>query len=131
LSESAAYLIRISRITLASTVALGALGWFAGGMAWGGGVVAGAYWALANLALVRFLIVRWLNGDRRRSGLGLGFAIALAFKFPLLYGVGYLLLASGRFRVEALVIGFTVPFAAAFVHALAEAATAQRQAVVR
>jgi hypothetical protein len=112
-------------------VILGAVGWFAGGLAWGGGVVAGAYWALANLALVRFLVVRWLRNDRRQQPPGPGLLVALVLKFPLLYGIGYLLLASGRLRVEALVIGFTLPFAAAFVQALAESMAERRQAVAR
>jgi tellurite resistance protein TehA-like permease len=112
-------------------VTLGAVGWFAGGIAWGGGVVAGAYWALANLALVRFLVVRWLRTDRPRGGPQLGLVIGLLVKFPLLYLLGYLMLASGRFRIEALVIGFTLPFVAALIDALAASAADRSQAVAR
>lgn len=129
-SESAAYLIRIGRITLASTVAGGVIGGLAGGMAWGGGVVLGALWALANLVLVRFLVVRWLRAEPHPGGSGLSFWLGVLVKFPLLYGVGYLLLASGRLRIEALVIGFVLPFVAAFIAALADYAADCRQVVV-
>jgi hypothetical protein len=93
-------------------------------------VVAGALWALANLILVRFLVIRWLRPDAERRGPGLGLWLGLLVKFPLLYGLGYLLLAVGRFRPEALVIGFVLPFVAAFVDALGQFAAERRQVLV-
>ena len=93
-------------------------------------MVLGALWALANLVLVRFLVVRWLRPEPNHGGPGLGFWLGALVKFPLLYGAGYLLLATGQFRIEALVIGFILPFVAAFIAALADWAADCRQAVV-
>ncbi len=80
----------------------------------------GALWAIANLIFLRFLLVRTLKAKgTETSGPSLALIGGLILKFPLLYGLGYLLLASGWFRIEGLVIGFITPFAAAFGHALA------------
>ena len=90
----------------------------------------GALWALANLVLVRFLVVRWIRPEPHPAGPGLGFWLGVLVKFPLLYGIGYLLLASGQFRPEALVIGFVLPFVAAFADALGQFAAERRQVMV-
>jgi hypothetical protein len=87
---------------------------------WAAGIGVGTLWGVANLLVLRFLIVRWIrprDEKRRDPRLG-GVAVGLLLKFPILYGVGYLLLRSDWFRIEALVIGFIVPFAVAFVDAL-------------
>jgi hypothetical protein len=90
----------------------------------------GALWAIANLIFLRFLLVRTLKAKGTSTG-GSSLALigGLILKFPLLYGLGYLLLASGWFRIEGLVIGFIAPFAAAFGHALAQFASDRRQMV--
>jgi hypothetical protein len=100
---------------------------------WAAGVVAGSLWALANLYGVRFLLVRWLRpgADRRRSPATIGLTVGLMVKFPVLYGIGYLMLRSDWFRVEGLMIGFVVPFAVCFVDALGQFAAERRQAAMR
>lgn len=90
----------------------------------------GALWAVANLIFLRFILVRWLKAPGTgQGGPSLALIGGLVLKFPLLYGLGYLLLASGWFRIEGLVIGFITPFAAAFGHALAQFAADRRQMV--
>jgi len=91
----------------------------------------GALWAIANLIFLRFILVRWLKAPGASQG-GPSFALigGLLLKFPLLYGLGYLLLASGWFRIEGLVIGFITPFGAAFGHALAQFASDRRHQMV-
>jgi hypothetical protein len=104
----------------------------AGRLSWGLGVAVGALWAIANLIFLRFILVRWLKApDTAAGGPSLALIGGLILKFPLLYGVGYLLLASGWFRIEGLVIGFVIPFAAAFVHALGQFAAERRQVMSR
>ncbi len=113
------YLTRIARASVAVGLLI-ALVFAATGMRrWGMGVIGGSLWCLANLYGVRMLIVRWIRpGMTRRPPVEWGVALALLVKFPLLYGIGYLILRSGWFRIEGLMIGFVVPFAATFVDAL-------------
>jgi len=101
-----------------------------GATTWAAGVGVGTLWGVANLYVLRFLIVRWIRprADKQRDPRLGGLAFGLLVKFPLLYGIGYLLLRSPWFRVEALVIGFIVPFAVAFVDALCRVAADQRAA---
>jgi hypothetical protein len=87
---------------------------------WAAGIVAGMLWGVANLLVLRFLIVRWIRprDERRRDPRPIELILGLLVKVPVLYGTGYLLLRSDWFRVEALVIGFIVPFGVAFVDAV-------------
>jgi hypothetical protein len=100
---------------------------------WGAGVVAGDLWAIANLYGVRFLVVRWIRptADRRRQPAHWALTAGLLIKFPLLYGLGYLMLESGWFRIEGLMLGFVLPFGASFVDALGRFAAERRQAAIR
>lgn len=127
------YLGRIMRASAAIGVLI-ALAFIAAGMrTWAAGVMAGDLWSLANLYGVRMLVVRWIrpgidSGRPRADG---GFALALLVKFPLLYGIGYLMLRSGWFRIEGLVLGFVLPFAVSFVDALGRFAAERREATSR
>jgi hypothetical protein len=97
---------------------------------WGAGVLAGDLWAVGNLYCVRFVLQRVLvtEDERRAHPSPFGLLFGLSVKFPLLYGLGYLMLRSGWFRTEGLVIGLIVPFAVAFADALAQFAAERRQA---
>jgi hypothetical protein len=127
-----AYLRRIALASAISGLVLG-LGLVAGGLeSWGAGVIAGDLWAIANLYCVRFVLVRWLRPTGEAAGsASLGLWIGALVKFPVLYGLGYLMLRSGWFRTEGLVLGFIVPFAVAFADALGQFAAERRQAATR
>jgi len=126
------YLRKVSLASAASGLVLG-LGFIAGGLVtWGTGILAGDLWAIANLCCVRFVLVRWLRPAGEPAGNAhLWMWFGLLVKFPLLYGLGYLMLQSGWFRTEGLMIGFIVPFAVAFADALGQFAAERRQAAVR
>jgi hypothetical protein len=87
---------------------------------WAAGVAAGALWAIANLYMVQFLVVRYIRpeAEKKHDPKVSDLAVGLLFKFPLLYGIGFWLLQSSWFRIEALVLGFIVPFGVAFADAL-------------
>jgi hypothetical protein len=127
------YLGKITRASANAGLLLALLFAAASMPRWGAGVVAGDLWAIANLYGVRFLIVRWIRpaADRRREPARWTIAAGLLIKFPLLYGLGYLMLKSGWFRIEGLVLGFLLPFAASFVDALGRFAAERRQSAVR
>lgn len=127
------FLGRIARGSAAGGIAVALAFAAAGRFRWGLGVAAGDLWAIANLYVVRFVVVRLLRpaAERQQPGGTWALISGLTLKFPLLYGAGYLMLVSGWFRTEGLVIGFVVPFAACFVDALRQFAAERRQAVTR
>lgn len=100
---------------------------------WAAGVVAGDLWSLANLYGVRMLVVRWIRPGmtNRHPPAEWRFALALLLKFPFLYGIGFLMLQSGWFQIEGLVLGFVLPFAVTFVDALGRFAAERREATAR
>ena len=126
------YLRRVGLASAISGLVLG-LGFIAGGLArWGSGVIAGDLWAIANLYCVRFVLVHGLRPAGEPAGNAhFWMWFGLLVKFPLLYGLGFLMLKSGWFRTEGLMIGFIVPFAVAFADALGQFAAERRQAAVR
>jgi hypothetical protein len=127
------YLAKIVRGSVAGSLAIG-LGFLVAGLPrWAVAVVAGNLWSLANLYGLRFLLVRWLRpgAERRRDPATVGLTIGLLVKFPILYGVGYLMLRSEWFRIEGLMLGFVVPFAACFLDALGHFRAERRQAAAR
>ena len=79
------------------------------------GVFLGALWGAANLMLIKYIITGVLtpNPASKKRALILG-----AIKFPILYGLGYLLLISGMFAPVSLLTGFTILFVVAFLKAL-------------
>ena len=111
---------RLARSSLGGALVGAVLALALGAPTWAAGIGMGAAWGVANLYVLRFLVIRWIRPreEKRREPRLLELAIGLAVKFPVLYGAGYLLLRSDWFRVEALVIGFIIPFAAAFIDAL-------------
>jgi len=125
------YLRKVGLASAISGLVLG-LGFIAGGLvSWGAGIIAGDLWAIGNLYCVRFVLVRWLRPAGEAASASLGLWFGLLVKFPLLYGLGYLLLQSGWFRTEGLMIGFIVPFGVAFADALGQFAAERRQAALR
>lgn len=70
------------------------------------GVLSGGIWSIINMYFLKVLvkaIVRPEGPDRVAA------AVLLLVKFPLLYGAGYALLASGLFGPIPLLAGFTLP----------------------
>lgn len=78
-----------------------ALGWFVG-----------AVWGVLNLYFIKNLITEVLTPEETRKPVALVFAL---FKFPVLYVVGYFLLASGWFTPASLLIGFSLMFGVALL----------------
>lgn len=79
------------------------------------GVLLGAFWGAANLMLIKYIVTGIItpNPKSKKRALILG-----AIKFPLLYGLGYLLLVSEIFTPVSLLAGFTIIFLVAFLKAL-------------
>jgi hypothetical protein len=82
------------------------------GWQFGMGILLGCGWGAANLILIKFIVTGALSAERasKKKILILG-----AIKFPLLYGIGYLILKVGYFPPESLVIGFTTIFLVALL----------------
>jgi len=69
------------------------------------GFLVGVAWSLANFYLLKRLVVEILTPNERRKQV----AILLAFvKFPILYVIGYFIIASDYFSIYALMSGFTL-----------------------
>ncbi|MCP4633746.1 MAG: hypothetical protein GY855_12530 [candidate division Zixibacteria bacterium] len=79
------------------------------------GILLGCGWGAANLILIKFITTGALSDQNPNKTKIL---ILGAIKFPLLYGIGYLLLKVGYFPPESLVIGFTIIFLVAFLKAV-------------
>ncbi len=103
-----AFIIR----SLRATVALALLGFILAAYyvntAWGVGFVLGALWSIANLYLLKVLIEKVITLDKRPAG---PVVLLVLVKFPLLYGVGFLILSWGWYDVLAPLLGFSLPFA--------------------
>ena len=76
--------------------------------AWAVGFALGALWSIANLYLIKVLIEKVITLDKRPAG---PVALLVLVKFPLLYGLGFLILSWGWYDVLAPLIGFSLPFA--------------------
>lgn len=84
------------------------------GAAW----LCGIAWSLVNLAVIASVIRRVLrDGPRDRRGI----VMAMAVKFPVLYGAGLVLLAVLRLPAAWLVAGFTWPLFVAVMKAAGRA----------
>ena len=83
------------------------------GAAW----LAGLGWSLVNLAMIASVMKRVLADQRDKRAI----VLALAVKFPVLYGAGLLLLAVLHLPVAWLVAGFTWPLFVAVMKAAGRA----------
>lgn len=83
-----------------------------------GALLAGAAWAVANIALLRRVMAAWLRPEGARR---LELALLLAVKFPALYAAGFALLAWVRIDPVWAVAGFTMLFAVLLLKALGRA----------
>jgi len=71
------------------------------------GILAGVLWGCANLWFIRQFIINYITpGDRNSKKL----VLFMAIKFPVLYGLGFLILKVGLFPVVSFVIGFSLIF---------------------
>jgi len=71
----------------------------------GVGWLLGCLWSLVNLYVIALVMRVTMSRERNRVRL----LLVLAVKLPVLYGIGFFLLAIGRFPVIALLAGFTWP----------------------
>jgi hypothetical protein len=77
--------------------------------------IAGIAWSLANLAVIRSIVARILSdGPRDKRAL----AVAMAVKFPVLYGAVAVMLAGLRLPVMWWMAGFSWPFFVAVMKSL-------------
>jgi hypothetical protein len=102
-----AFIIR----SLRTAVALALLGFVLGAyylnFAAGVGFLLGALWSIANLYLIKVLIEKVITLAKRPAG---PVALLVLVKFPLLYGLGFLVLSWGWYDVLAPLCGFSLPF---------------------
>ncbi len=77
------------------------------GISVGGGLAAGIAWSLVNLHFIGSLVKKTITTEERNV---LGIVVTMFIKYPVLYGVGFLLLWNGYLSVAGLVAGFTWPF---------------------
>jgi len=77
------------------------------GPSWGLGVLLGGLWSVANLYLIKFIVERLVTPNRDLSA---GVVLLAVVKFPLLYGLGYLILSRPWYQPLAPLIGFLIPF---------------------
>jgi len=76
------------------------------GAGWGLGFLLGAAWGIGNLYLIKILIQLSVRLDSRDwTAVG----ILVLVKFPLLYGLGYLILSRSWYPFLAPVAGFSLP----------------------
>jgi hypothetical protein len=78
------------------------------GPAWGAGTMAGALWSIANFFLTTRVMCVVASEEKRKKWL----AFLLLVKFPVLYGLGLLLIVSGFFPVYSLILGLFSIFVA-------------------
>lgn len=83
------------------------------GLAAGGAWIAGGAWSIVNLAAISSVMRKVLTMEPRDRG---SIAKALAIKFPVLYGIGFALLAAGL-PATWLLVGFAWPLFVAVLKA--------------
>lgn len=100
------FLTRVRNTSIVTALVLSIVVTTYWGFVVGTAFVLGVAWSLVNLYFIG-LLVRALTSrdDKRRLRLTLLFLI----KVPVLYGLGFLLLASGRIPVTVLLAGFMWP----------------------
>jgi hypothetical protein len=69
------------------------------------GVFVGALWGCANLWFIRQVVINYITPDERDTK---KLALAAVIKFPVLYGLAFLILYLGWFPVTSFVIGFSL-----------------------
>jgi len=77
------------------------------GLSVGGGWAAGIAWSLVNLYFIGSLVQKVVTTEDRNVA---AIVATVFIKFPVLYGVGFLLLWNGYLSAIGLVAGFTWPF---------------------
>ncbi len=80
------------------------------GVAWGMGTMAGALWSIVNFLLTTRIMRVATAANEEKNKKRLGFLLLV--KFPVLYGLGLLLIASGVFPVYSLILGLFSIFVA-------------------
>ncbi|MFH0941218.1 MAG: hypothetical protein V1840_05120 [Candidatus Omnitrophota bacterium] len=78
------------------------------GLEWGMGTMAGALWSIVNFFLTTRVMNVVASEEKRKKYLG----FLLLVKFPVLYGLGLLLIVSGIFPVYSLILGLFSIFVA-------------------
>ena len=78
------------------------------GHEWGMGTMAGALWSIINFFLTTRVMSVVASEEKRKKWL----AFLLLVKFPVLYGLGLLLIVSGFFPVYSLILGLFSIFVA-------------------
>ncbi len=78
------------------------------GLAWGMGTMAGALWSIVNFFLTTRIMSVIVSEEKKKKWL----AFLLLVKFPILYGLGLLLIVSGFFPVYSLILGLFSIFVA-------------------
>jgi hypothetical protein len=84
------------------------------GLMAGAGWLAGTAWSLVNLTLIAAVIRRVLSDEARNTR---AIVLAMAVKFPVLYGAGLVMLAVLKLPAAWLVAGFTWPLFVAVMKA--------------
>lgn len=84
------------------------------GLAAGGAWIAGVAWSLVNLHFITAVVRSVITADERIRKRIIGLVL---IKFPVLYGVGFLLLWPRWLPAAGLVAGFSWPFAVLFLKA--------------
>ncbi len=81
--------------------------------AWG--LLVGCVWGVANFVALGAVLTAFVtpgNINRRRA------LILAAIKFPVIYGIGYLILRSEKFEPTSLLVGFSLLFLVTLLKAL-------------
>jgi hypothetical protein len=79
------------------------------------GFLVGVTWGLINLHFIKGMITELITPNKPRKDVA--FVLGL-IKFPLLYVIGYFIVASDYFSVYALLAGFSLLFAVALLKVL-------------
>lgn len=98
------FIDRVKRTAIVTGAVIGLVLWAHYGGWAAAGFASGLAWSLVNLHLLRLLAAGLTEGAGK-----LRMGSLLALKLPVLYVAGYLLLASGRLPVSALLAGFGWP----------------------
>ncbi len=88
------------------------------GISFGVGWIIGVVWSVINIQVITNLVKRIFITSKRNY---LRIALVFLIKFPVLYFLGYLILASARFPAAALLAGFVWPFFVMTMKALGRA----------
>lgn len=109
------FLKRIWKATLVVGVIVSAFTAVYYDMMFAAGVFVGCLWGVANFIALIAVLTAFVTPEKvnRRRALWLA-----AVKFPVIYGIGYLILRSGWFAPVALLVGFSLLFTVTLLKAL-------------